>query len=132
MSALRVGAIEGEARRKGAKCGRRLICSPHGVQKAGPSNTLTPIGANPWLQEKRPVENRFREALGRKRAESEEGEIMDDTLSEAEEEMEVGNTPEQNPVERNFITQELLQDFSGDDWANTATPPLASSPRKYL
>ena len=57
---------------------------------------------------------------------------MDETLSEAGEEMEVGNTPEQKPAERDFTTQELLQDLSGDDWANTATPPRTSSPRKNL
>ena len=37
-----------------------------------------------------------------------------------------------NPAERDFTTQELLQDLGGDDWANTATSPLASSPRKDL
>ena len=37
-----------------------------------------------------PVENRFRDALGKERAESEEGESTDETLSEAGEEMEVG------------------------------------------
>ena len=79
-----------------------------------------------------PVDNRFRDALEKERAESEEGESMDETLSEAEEEIEMGNTPEQNPAERDFTTQELPQDLSGDDWANTATPPLASSPRKDL
>ena len=56
------------------------------------------------------MENRFRDALERKRAESEEGESMDETLSEPGEEMEMGNTSEQNPDERDFITQELLQD----------------------
>ena len=61
--------------------------------------------------------------LRKNELESEEGESMDETLSEAGEEMEVGNTPEQNPAERNLTTQELLQDLSGDDWANTATPP---------
>ena len=35
------------------------------------------------------------------------------TLSEAGEEMEVGNSPEQKPVERDFTTQELPQDLSG-------------------
>ena len=79
-----------------------------------------------------PVENRFRDAFERNLTESEEGESMDETLSEAGEEMEVGNTPEQNPAERDFTTQELLQDLGGDDWANTATPPLKSSPRKDL
>ena len=66
-----------------------------------------------------PVENRFRDALEIERAESEEGESMDETLSEAGEEMEAGNTPEQDPAERDFTTQGLLQDWSGDDWANT-------------
>ena len=56
---------------------------------------------------------------------------MYETLSEAGEEMEVGNTPEQNPAESDFTTEELLQDLNGDDWANTATPPLGS-PRKDL
>ena len=51
---------------------------------------------------------------------------MDETLTEAGEELVVGKTPEQDPAERDFITQELLQDLSGDDWANTATPPLGS------
>ena len=56
---------------------------------------------------------------------------MDETLSEAEEEMEVGNTPDQGPAERDFTTHELLQDLSGDDRANTVTPPLGS-PREDL
>ena len=76
-----------------------------------------------------PVETRFRDVLERRRAES-EGESLNETLSEAEEEMEVGNTPEQKSAEKEFTTQELLQNLSDDDWANTATPPLASSPRK--
>ena len=70
-----------------------------------------------------PVENRFRDALER--------ESMDETLSEAGEEMKLGNTADQDPAERDFTTHELLQDLSGDDWANTATPPLGS-PRKDL
>ena len=78
-----------------------------------------------------PVETRFRDVLERRRAES-EGESMDETLSEAGEEMEVGNTPEPKPVEKDFTTQGLLQDLSEDDWTNTATPTLTSSPRKNL
>ena len=78
-----------------------------------------------------PVEKRFRDALEKEQAESGEGESMDETLSEVGEEMEVENTPDQDPAERDFTPQELLQDLSGDDWANTATPPLAS-PRKDL
>ena len=77
------------------------------------------------------METRFRDVLERRRAES-EGESMDETLSEAGEEMEVDNTPEPKSAEKDFTTQELLQDLSGDDWANTATPPLTSSPRKNL
>ena len=65
-----------------------------------------------------PMENGFRDALERKRAESEEGESMNETLSEAGEEMEVKNTPEQNPAERDFTTQELLQDL-GEHSHNT-------------
>ena len=57
---------------------------------------------------------------------------MGETLSEAGEEMEVGDTPEPKPAEEDFTAQELLQDLSGDDWADTATPPLTSSPRKNL
>ena len=67
----------------------------------------------------------------KRRAES-EAESLDETLSETGKEMELGNTPEPKPAEEDFTTQELLQDLSGDDWADTATPPLTSSPRKNL
>ena len=78
------------------------------------------------------VENRFIDALEKEQAESGEGEsIIDETFSEEGEEMEVGNTSDQDPAERDFITHELLQDLSGDDWANTAILPLGS-PRKDL
>ena len=77
------------------------------------------------------VKNRFRDALEKEQAESGEGESKDETLSEAGEEMEVGNTPDQDPAERDFIAQELMQDLSGDDWPNTATPPMGSA-RKDL
>ena len=94
--------------------------------------TPSPLSVGtPREKRSNPVENRFRDALEKEQAESEEGESMDETLSEAGEEMEVGNTPKQDSAERDFTTQELLQDLSGDDWANTATPPLGS-PRKYL
>ena len=46
--------------------------------------------------------------------------------------MEVGNTPEPKPSEEAFTTQELLKDLSGENWADTTTPPLTSSPRKNL
>ena len=35
-------------------------------------------------------------------------------------------------AEVDFTAQELLRDLSGDDWADSATPPLTSSPRKNL
>ena len=44
----------------------------------------------------------------------------------------MGNTPEPKPSEEEFTTQELLKDLSGENWADTATPPLNSSPRKDL
>ena len=78
-----------------------------------------------------PVEDRFRKILERRQAESGE-ESMDETLNETGEEMEVGNTPEPKPAEVDFTSQELLQDLSGDNWADTVTPPLTSSPRKNL
>ena len=57
---------------------------------------------------------------------------MDETLSEAGEDMEVGNTPEPGPSGEELTTQELLKDLSEENWADTATPPLNPSPRKNL
>ena len=76
------------------------------------------------------VENRFREALEKEQAESGQGESVNETLSEVELEMEVGNTLEQDPAERDFTAHELLQVLSGINWANTASPPMGS-PLKY-
>ena len=78
-----------------------------------------------------PVEDRFRRILERRSVESGE-ESMDETLSEAGEDMELGNTPEPKPSEEEFTTQELLKDLSEENWADTATPPLTPSPRKNL
>ena len=78
-----------------------------------------------------PVEDRFKKILERRRHESEE-ESMDETLSEAGEDMEVGNTPEPGPSGEELTTQELLKDLSEENWADTATPPLIPSPRKNL
>ena len=89
-----------------------------------PANSSPLSVGTPGDKRSNAVENRVRDALEKERAESEEGESMDETLSEAGEEMEVGNTPEQKPAEKDFTTQELLQDLNGDDWANTATSPL--------
>ena len=47
---------------------------------------------------------------------------MDEILSEAGEEMEMGVTPEEGAVAGNFspgTTRELLQDLMGDDWADS-------------
>ena len=77
------------------------------------------------------MEDRFKRILERRRNESEE-ESMDETLSEAGEDMEVGNTPEPGPSGEELTTQELLKDLSEENWADTATPPLTPSPRKNL
>ena len=100
-------------------------------KKPGPT-TPSPLSVGtPGYKRSGPVEDRFRRILERRRVESGE-ESMDDTLSEAGEDMEVGNTPEPKPSEEEFTTQELLKDLSGENWADTATPPLTSSPRKNL
>ena len=44
----------------------------------------------------------------------------------------MGNAPVPKPAEVDLTAQELLRDLSGDDWADSATPPLTSSPRKNL
>ena len=61
-----------------------------------------------------PVEDRFKRILERRRNESEE-ESMDETLSEAGEDMEVGNTPEPRPSREELTTQELLKDLSEEN-----------------
>ena len=100
-------------------------------KKTGPA-TPSPLSVDtPGDKRSGPVEDRFRRILERREAESGE-ESMDETLSEAGEDMEVENTPEQKPSEEEFTTQELLKDLSGENWADTPTPPLTSSPRKNL
>ena len=76
-----------------------------------------------------PVEGRFEDALKRDSPEAGEGEEMDETLTEAEEEMEIIATPNEEVVPGNFspvTTRELLQDLIGDHWTDTATPSLGS------
>ena len=100
-------------------------------KKQDPATPSPQSVGTPGYKRSGPVENRSRDILQKRRAES-EAESMDETLSEAGEEMELGNTPEPKPAEEDFTAQELLQYLSGDDWADTATPPLTSSPRKNL
>ena len=59
---------------------------------------------------------------------------MDETLSETGEEMEVGNTPEPKPAEKDFTAQKLLQELSGDDWGDSghATSDLIPSERPEI
>ena len=99
--------------------------------KQDPATTSPLSVGTPEDKRSGPVEDRLMKILERKRAESEE-ESMDETLSETRGEIEVGNTPEPKPAEEDFTAQDLLKDLSGYDWADTATPPLTSSPRKNL
>ena len=80
------------------------------------------------------MESRFKETLERDQPESGEGEMMDESLSDAQEVMALGATPNKEVVPGSFspnTTRELLQDLSGDDWADTVTPSLGC-PRKNL
>ena len=68
-------------------------------KKMDPANPSPLTVGTPGDRRNNPVEDRFKDALERGRAESEEGESIDETLSEAGEEMEVGNTPDQAPAD---------------------------------
>ena len=94
-------------------------------KKMNPTTPSTLSVRTPGDKRTLTAENRLRDALEREQAESRDGESMDETLSEAGEEMEVGNTPDQGSAEKDFTTLELWQDLSGDDWANTAISHLA-------
>ena len=125
---LRTGTGGDETGREGAG---PLYVALTEYKKPDPT-TLSPLSVGtPGDKRSGPVEDRFWRILERRRVESEE-ESMDETLSEAGEEMELGNTPEPKPAEEEFTTQELLKDLSGEYWADTATPPLTSSPRENL
>ena len=82
-----------------------------------------------------PVENKLEDALKKERSEVIEKKKMDETLSEPQEAMDIGATPAEEIVrKRNYspgTTRELLQDLSGEEWADTATPPLGY-PQKNL
>ena len=65
-----------------------------------------------------PVECRFEDALKKELPEAMEGDKMKETLSEPEEEMEIGATPGEELVPGSFspgTSRELLQDSSGED-----------------
>ena len=118
MSTIRAGATGDEARGKEKELNAAgpLYVALTECKKQDPATSSRLSVGTPGDRRSCPVENRFRDALEGRRAESEEGESMDETHSEAGEEMEVGNTPKQKPFERDFITQQLLQDLSRDDW----------------
>ena len=128
---LWTGAGGNETGGEGAGCSRPVVCGSDGIQEARSDDTITPVGGPPGDKRSGPVEDRFRRILERRRVESGE-ESMDETLSEAGEDMEVGNTPEPKPSEEEFTTQEFLKDLSGENWADTPTPPLTSSPCKNI
>ena len=119
------GLEESELRQEGKRLESTgpLYVSLTEYKKADPT-TLSPLSVGtPGDKRSLPVENRFREVLEREQAESGEEESMDETLSEAGEEMEVGNTPDQGAVKMVFTTQEILQDLSGDDWGTRLPHP---------
>ena len=59
-----------------------------------------------------------------------EGEKVEKALSEPEEAMDTGATSVEEVVAGNNSSgtmRELLQDMSGEEWADTATPPSENS-----
>ena len=91
---------------------------PLAEHKATNPTTISPLSVGtPGDKRSLPFGNRFKDALERDQVESGEGESMDETLSEAGEEMELGTKPEEGAVTGNFTpgtTRELPQDLSGD------------------
>ena len=108
------GGVGVEARRE--KAGP-LYVSLTEYKTADPT-TPSPLSVGtPGDRRNLPVENRFTAALERNQPESGEEESIDETLSEAGEEMQVGNTPDGGATKREFspaTTPELLQELSGD------------------
>ena len=81
-----------------------------------------------------PVENKFEVTLKRERSEKAERERMEEALSEADKEMDIGVTPAGTTADERYrpgTTQNFLQDLNEDEWANTAMPALGS-PRNNL
>ena len=130
------GLQEVELQQEGRKLDAAgVLYVPLTEYKSADPTTPSPLSVGTPVDRRNiPVENRFTDALERDQPESGDGESMDETLSEAGEEMEVGNTPDGGATNRDFspgTTRELLQDLSGYDWANTTTPTLGST-RKNL
>ena len=87
-----------------------------------------------WRQKKSPSGEQVRRCLESVRFEVTEEEKLEEALSEPEEEMDTESTPAEEIVSVNCslgTTRELPQDLSGEEWADTTTPPLGS-PRKNL
>ena len=97
--------------------------------------TPSPLSiATTWDKRSLPVEFRLEDTFERERPEVLEGEVMAETLSEPENVIEIGATLNKVIVAGNFspgTTREMLQDLSGEKWADTATP-LLGSPQKNL
>ena len=60
-------------------------------KKLDPAIPLPLSAGTPGDKRSNPIEDSFKDALEKRRVESEEGESMDETLSDAGEKMEVGN-----------------------------------------
>ena len=79
--------------------GRSPRCIPNGVQSA----VSSPLSVDtPRHKRNLPMEGRFEDALKRYEAEVGEGEEMDESLSEAEEEMEIEATSNEEVVTKSF------------------------------
>ena len=130
------GLEESELRQKGKKLNAAgpLYVSLTEYKTADPTTPSPLFVGTPGDRRNRPVENRFTGALERKQPESREAESMDETLKEAGEEKELGNTPDGGATNREFspgTTRELLQALSGDDW-QTSPPQLWYLPGRIL
>ena len=115
------------------ECGWRSLCALSEYKRE--PVTPSPLSIDTPADKKNlPVKNRFENALNQERTEVAEGKRVEEVLSEPEEDMDIGATPAKEIVPGNYspgTTWEMIQDLSGEERANTATPPLGS-PRKKL
>ena len=102
----RYGLEELELRQEGKMLNAAgpLYVSLTEYKTADPTTPSTLSLGTPGDRRNLPVENRFTAALERNQPQSGEGERLDETLSEAGEEMEVGNTPDGGVTNREFST----------------------------